>query len=47
MDLLDVLAEPLLELAAMVFSEVWTGGSSEFRCKVQTLSGNDVWWNEK
>ena len=47
MDLLDVFVEPLLELAGMIFSEVWTSGSTEFRSKVQTLFVNDVWWNEK
>jgi hypothetical protein len=47
MDVLGTFGEPVLELVGMVFSEVWTSGSSEFRCKVQTLFGNDVWWNEK
>jgi len=47
MDLLEIFVEPVLKLVGMVFSEAWTGGSSEFRCKVQTLFGNDVWWNEK
>jgi hypothetical protein len=47
MDLLDLFAEPLLEFGVMVISELWTSGSYESKCKVQTLFGNDVWWNER
>jgi hypothetical protein len=45
MDFLEVFGEPLLELAIMIFSDVWANGSWEPKCKVQTIFGNDVWWN--
>jgi hypothetical protein len=46
-DLLEIFREPLLDLVVTILSETRVGGSSEFRCRVQTLFGNDVWWNEK
>jgi len=42
-----MILEPLLEAMIVVFSEVFVGGSVESKCKVQTLFGNDVWWNWK
>ncbi len=45
MDFLEAFGEPLLELAIIIFSDAWRSGSWESKCRVQTLFGNDVWWN--
>ncbi len=45
MEILEPLGDALLEAVVIAFAEVLEGGSSEPKCKVQTLFGNDVWWN--
>ena len=51
LDFLEMLLEPVVEAVAGLFAELFGGiasgaiGGSE--SKVQTLLGNDVWWNSK
>ena len=44
----DSIGELVLGVLAAAFGESWEStGPDEPRCRVQTLFGNDVWWNSK
>jgi hypothetical protein len=46
--LLDSIGELLFGLLATAFGESWgSAGPDESKCRIQTLFGNDVWWNSK
>ena len=42
----EIILAPFFELAVMAGSELLGGsGSFEAPCEIQTLFGNDAWWN--
>ena len=50
MEILEFVLEPLFEAVAAVaatLAEFLGSGDWEYSSKVQTLFGNDVWWNSR
>ena len=47
MEILEFVLEPLFEAATATVVEFLGSGDWESKCKVQTLFGNDVWWNSR
>jgi hypothetical protein len=47
LDFLEPTIEPIVGMLLEVFGSIAGIGTIESDCKVQTLFGNDVWWNSK
>jgi len=47
MAILEFVLEPLFEAVTATFVEFVGSGDWEYKSKVQTLFGNDAWWNSR
>jgi hypothetical protein len=46
--LFDSIGELVLGLSETALGESWgSSGPGESKCRIQTLFGNDVWWNSE
>jgi len=47
LDFLEPIIEAIVGVLLEIFGSITGIGSVESKCRVQTLFGNDVWWNSK